>query len=232
MKATDKHGAAALVVLLVAVVLSAAGLWVVKPKALHGETRRAEASTVATERLEQANNKQGAEAAASVTKIGEAAATAPESPEKTFITREVPVALAKLPAPDPQALIEAEKRKTAVMEGRLVEASKLYDSALKRASTLEKERDAALTARRKADADLNETAAAHRAAEQQRNAFILVASVCAALYGYTKLTHFSPGALAEVVTDVKNGVHPITAIDTVASRLQQRMVNFLAKIKS
>ena len=219
-------------VLIGIAVVGVAGLFVAKPKFLHGDSRRAAASTEATAAVDAAVTKQGAEAAASVVKIGEANATAPDSKEKDFIAREVPVALAKLPAPDAQALIEAERRKAAVLAGQLEAVSRLYDQALKRADVLERERAAALAERRAADLRLEQAAAEALGAERTRNGFIFCGVLAVGLYLYVKLTHFSPSAIAEAVADIKAGVHPITALDTVAGRLQQRLVNFLGRLKA
>lgn len=214
-------------IILIAVLVSGLGLWIAKPKIIHGASKRAAASTKSTERLVTAVDKQGAEAAASVAKIGEANAVAPDSPSKEFIAREVPVAQSKLPAPDPAALIEAEKRRAAVMQGRAEEAEKLYATAMQRAATLEKERSAALVARREADLALEQSAAEQRGAERQRDIFILAGVLAVGLYVYTKVTHLSPGAIASVVSDIRNGKDPVTAIDVVAGPLRQKLVSFL-----
>lgn len=226
MSPHDRKGIAPLVI-LVAILASGLGLKIAKPKFLHGESRRAEASTAATANLEAATNKQGAEAAASVAKIGEANAVAPDSPAKDFIAREVPLAQSKLPAPDPTALIEAEKRRAAVMQGRAEEAERLYATAMQRAAVLEKERSAALVARREADLALEQSAAEQRGAERQRDIFILAGVLGVALYLYAKVTHLSPGAIASAVADIRNGQDPVTAIDIVAGPLRQKLVSFI-----
>lgn len=98
----NNRGEVSLIVMGV-ILLVGAVAWVL-PKAFHGESRRAEQSQETTENLLAATTKQGAVAAASVVKIGEANATAPESPEKSFIGQEVGVALSSLPPPDALAL--------------------------------------------------------------------------------------------------------------------------------
>jgi|GEM_PF-7127097 len=214
---------------------------VAKPAFLDGDARRAKKSEEATaavvttvSAVDEAAKKRSAVAAASVTKIGEANATAPASPEKDFIAREVPVALSNLEAPDPQALLDAERRKVAVMEGRIQEADRLYGKALDDAKKLadakakaERDRDLALAARDRIDRDLSEAAAAKLAMERQRNIFILVGALAVGLWLWAKVTHFSPGQMAEVVKDINANVAPMTAIDTAASPLQQRIVRFI-----
>lgn len=242
----SQRGEAAAIVIGV-VALCTVLVWMFKPRMIHGESRRAKASTESTAQVETATaavdaaaSQRAAAAAASVVKIAEANSTAPASAEKDFIGREAPVALANLPAPDPQALLEAERRRVAVMEGRLAEASKLYEAAMRSSAESAKEladlRANLATAqaeRRSADAAIAEAAAANLALERQRNQFVvaLVIAVCAWLY--VKFTHLSPGAMAEAVQDIRGGkVDPIVALDGVATRLQQRYVKLLTKLKS
>lgn len=246
-------------VLLYLAILAVAGaaLLMFKPKALHGDSKRAAASEAAstqvntsTDALLTAERQRAAAAAASVVKIGEAAAAAPASPARDFITREVPVALAQLPAPDPQALLEAERRKVAIMEGRLEEAATLYRSALERAEQRTSERDAAAAAlaaaradRAAVDSQLAEVAAARLAAERTSARWMIAALVAAGLWLWVKLSHLSPGQLAEAVTDIKRagpaavvtdatGRKHIPALDAVASRLQQKLTSLLAKLRA
>lgn len=167
-------------------VLGALG-WFTLPKIFHGATRRAENSAKATAALEDATRAQGASAAASVQKIGEAAAMAEPSPAIDFIRQETPVALAKLPAPDPQSLLEAERRRTAVMEGRFELAKSLYVGAYERAEKLQSERDKALEARRQADAALLEAAAAERARTLQGMAAGAAALIALGIWLYTRV---------------------------------------------
>jgi len=227
----NRKGIAPIIILVTLSVLAATA-WVAKPKIFHGETKRAKAAETAATNLQAVDNKQGAVAAASVVKIGEANAIAPDSPAKNFIAKEVPVALANLPTPDPQALIEAEKRKNAELQGRLNEANYLYASALKNASELQRQKEAALAASKRSLEALNEAAAAHRAAQRQRDLAILAVVAVLALYVYAKITGLGAGSIAAVVSDVKAGVHPIQALDTVTNTLQQKIIKALVKLKS
>lgn len=217
---------------LVAVAAVGLGVWLFKPRALSGDAKRADASVAASARVEQALTQPAAVAAASVAKIGEANAALPSSPAKDFIAQEVPLALANLPPPDPMALLDAEKRKEAVLQGRIDEASALYAEATKRADAADKEKTAALAARARADSDLETTAAARLAAEREGNLWKLAGAVAVLLYLYVKFTHFTPGAIATAVNDIRAGVHPVTALDTVASGFQQKIVSWLANWKS
>jgi hypothetical protein len=230
------------VVVEVVVVLALIFL-VAKPAFLDGDSRRAKKSEEATaavvatvDKVDEAEKKRSAVAAASVVKIGEANATAPASPEKEFIAREVPVALANMEAPDPHALLEAERRKVAVLEGQIALADRLYGDAMSKAEKLseakakaERERDLALAARDRIDRDLSEAAAAKLAMERQRNIFILVGALAVGLWIWAKITHFSPGQVASAVKDLnaKTYPDPVTALDTAATPLQQKLVRFI-----
>lgn len=218
-------------VLIGVVVVGIAGLFVARPKILHGDSQRAAASTEATSQVVATVNKQGAEAAASIAVIAEANASAPASLERDFIAREAPVALAKLPAPDPAALLEAERRKVAILEGKNAEAEKLYAVALNRAAELQKQKDAAIAQRQAVDLKLEQTAAERLGESRQFNRMALALALLCGLFLYVKITHLSPGAVAELATDLKAGKHPLDALDGVTSRMQQRFVRLLAKLK-
>lgn len=199
----------------VIVILSLIGTSVIvlKPKILDGESKRAAASTAATEAVEKAETAKGASAAAGVVKIGEANTEAPESPSKSFIAREVPVVLAKLPSPDPMALIEAEKRKNAVMQGRMEEASLLYTAEAKRSAQLQKERDEAIAERKAIDLKLEQTAALHLGEARQRNIMIAAVVVLAAGLIWVKFTNISPRSLGRALADIRAGENPVNALD-------------------
>lgn len=238
-----QHRGSATLLVVLALALGGAGFALIAPK-FSGDNRRADQSAAATAQLNTATDAtiaaeqaRSATAAASVVKIGEANAIAPESPARTFVAQEIPVALANLPAPDPAALLAAEKRKVAVLEGRLTEASALYATALTQAEQLQaraREAETALaTARAEraaVDQRLAEVAAARAAAARQRNLALLAAGIVAALWLWAKITHFSPLQIASTVRDIRDGVEPITALDTPANRLQQKLVNLLSKL--
>lgn len=211
------------VVILLA--LLGVGLWAAKPGWFPGASRRAKTSTQATAKLEAATTSRDAYASASVVKIGEANTAAPESLAKSFISREVPVALSLLPPPDPMALIEAERRRAAIMEGRLIEASLLYEKASKRAEQLQAERDRALRAREAADEALIVAAAEQHAKQVQLLGLGAAALILGCGFIYLKFTGITPTALGVAVADIRKGTDPTVALDTVLSRFQQRKVN-------
>jgi len=229
MSPRKNSGVAPLIVVAVLAVLGGVGLFAFKPKALHKASQNAETSTEATAALIEATKKQGAEAAASVVKIGEANAQLPGSALTTFIAKEVALTLTKLPAPDAQALLAAEQRKVAVLEGKVDTINILYGDALKRADELEQARQKAVSARQAADLKLEQAAAEQLGAERQRNQMIVLVVVVVVLYLYVKFTHFSPSAIAGAIADIRKGTYadPVTALDVKATPLQQSVVNFL-----
>lgn len=214
---------------LVAIVVVGAGFFVLKPL-FSRDKKRAKESVQTTEQLIAAVNAQGASAAASVATIGAANVEAPDSPAKNFIAREVPVALSQLPAPDPKALIEAEKRKVAVMEGRLEEANKLYETVAKKAERLQSERDDAIAAKRASDQALVEAAAAKAAAEQQRRMMLLALVGVGAVAGFFWFYRISPSALGRIAADIRAGIPATHAFDAHTTPIVQRFVNRAARL--
>ena len=237
LKSTKSNRAeTTLLILAILGLLGLGALGLSKTKIFNGDSKRAASSAETTSTLVDTTNKQSAVAAASVVKIGEANSEAPDSPTKSFISREVPLVLAALPAPDIQALIQAEKRKVAVMEGRLQEASLLYGDAIQRVERLEREKSQALSAKRASDQELLQVAAERLGAEQQAFWAFIIAGAIGVLYLYTKLTHLSPHALASAVLDIRGGSsesnHAIQALDGVTTRLQQKMVSTISKLSN
>jgi hypothetical protein len=196
-------------------VLALAALGLLKmPSWFDRDTRRAKDSQQATEQLIEAQNKQGAHVAASVQQIGVANAMAPESPSKAFIAREVPSVLSSLPSADPMALIEAERRRVAMMEGRLAEANRLYGEEAVRAEKLAAQLALAQEARRQADQALLEAAAAKRAKDQQMRIIMLIAGLLGVLWVYAYLTRLGPKSIGLIAADIRSGSHPIAALDS------------------
>lgn len=225
-----KTKAFAQVWLLYAAAAAALALLVTKPKLLNGDSRRAKASVEASAKVENATTAQGGAAAASVVKIGEANAVAPDSPAKNFIAQEVPAALAKLPAPDPLALLEAEKRRSAVMEGRAEEAARLYAAESARSAQLQKELTQARTERRQVDEELTTTAAARLAADRQAAVFKLIACLGLVLWLYARAFSITPASLGAIAADIRAGQNPIQAMDTHLAPWLHSSVNKAARL--
>ncbi len=229
-----KPNSAGVAPLVYVAVLAIIGLGAIlfKPKWLHGDSQRAAESAKTTQALVDSQKKLSATAAASIVTIGEAAASSPDSREKEFIIREVPVALSTLEAPDPTALIEAEKRKNAVLQGKIDVIDRLYGDQAKVADSLRRENAAVLAAKRASDAELAQVAAERLGAEKTAARWLFVAVACVILYLYVKITHVGPGALAEAVSDMRKqgATSGITALDGVTSRIQQKMVRIINKL--
>lgn len=231
-----KQRGAIWIIAMVAVALLGAGLAVLKPSWLHGDSKRAKTSTQTTEALVSATNAQGGAAAAVLVKIGEANGTAPDSKEKAFISAAVPIGLSYLPAPDPAKLLEMEKLKTAFLTGQLELAQTLTVSAYQKAEDAQKATARALAAKRASDEDLTIEAALRLGAERNQNILIAVAVLFVGLYLYVRSTFIHPGSLATAINDMRSGTGEpnavIAAIDSALTPLQQKMVKAHAFFQS
>lgn len=126
MKKRNK-GEAVLTVIAVVAILGLAVMWF-KPSV---EATNAKRVDQVTQKIEDSNQKIGQKVSASLNQIGVANSMAPESPSKNFISKEVALTTPLLPAPSMEELLAAEKRRVAVMEGRIEEANKLYADSRK-----------------------------------------------------------------------------------------------------
>ncbi len=222
-RATNR--ASVLVIVLIAVALLGGGAWLVKPSWFPGSSRRAANSTKATANLVAAVDAQAASAAAGVATIGKANAEAPASPSKDFITQEVPAVLAKLPAPDPMALLEAEKRRSAVMEGRADEARRLYETEAKKAERLQAERDEAIAARQKADLEIEKQAAVDHANTVRSIGLVAIIVVLVAAWLWLKFNTVGTTKLGKMAADIRAGENPLTVLDRyVDERLHSKVM--------
>lgn len=199
---------------IVVLAIIAAATWVLKPSLLPGASRRAAQSTTATAAVEKATTAQGAEVAAGLTQIATANAAAPASPARDYVSREVPFLLSMLPAPSGAALLAAEKRRVAVMEGQLDEARRLYETATRHAQTLQNERDEALRARHAADIAIEQAAAAEHARTLQFMGAAAIALLLLAAWAYAKFCGISPATAGAIAADVAGGLSLTAALDT------------------
>ena len=224
MRLSSSRAMTGVEIIIVVAAIGVIGAWIVKPKLFPGDSRRAAQSTAATAALVAATDAPAAVAAASVAKIAEANAVAPASPSRDFISQEAPLALTLLPAPDPTALLEAERRRSAVMEGRLDEARRRYESAAKESADLRRERDAAIAARQAADLAIEQAAAAEHARTMQAIGAGVLALLAAGAWLYTRIYSISPATLGSVAADIRSGANPISALNEhLAPRLHARV---------
>lgn len=209
----------------VVIVLAAVALiaWGVKPSLFPGAARRAAQGTQATAAVEKAATAQGSEVAAGLTQIAVANGAAPASPARDYVGREVPYLLSMLPAPGAQALLAAEKRRVAVMEGQLDEARRLYETAAQRASQLQRERDAALAARRAADLAQEQAAAAEHARTVQALGAGLVAVLCGAAWVWLRFHSVGVTHLATLANDLRAASTPEAALQALDSIVDERL---------
>jgi len=243
-----KRGEITIAVIAIVAVVGALAVWIGKPKKLDGESRRAQAGIEATAKLEAAHkaeiaakDAQAATAAASVAQIGVAAGDVPPSPATDFIGREVTVAASLLPKPDALALLAAEQRRLAIMEGRLAQADALYRTAYadvakltERALQAERARDAAQDARAKADAAISEAAAANLALTRQSRLQWALFIGAVVLFGggwiFTKVYGIDLTTAGKILTDIRAGSSPTQAFDTNLSPRLHKLVAKAAKL--
>ncbi|MDF3056814.1 MAG: hypothetical protein K0R17_1029 [Rariglobus sp.] len=248
MKTTSQRGEITLATILVMACVGGALVWLAKPRKLDGESRRADASLEATAALQAAHKAELAAAdakaatvAASVQQIGVAAAAAPANSATDYIGREVTWLSPLLPAPDARALLAAERRRIAVMEGRLDEAQRLYATAdkeramlLARASQAEAARDVAQLARETADRKISEAAAANLALERRSRLQWAGLTIAVVVLGggwlYAKIYGIGPATLGNIAADIRAGMPGIQAIDTHLAPRLHRSVQRAAKL--
>lgn len=196
--------------------------------ALDSRTRDAKASVEASAEVEKrhsealaAEQAKGAKAAASVQQIGVAAGQLPDSPQREFIAREASLVIPPLlPAPDPKALIEAERRRVAILEGKLQLADRLYADATKdnaaliaRATKAEAKLAAALAERRETDTRLVEAAAYSRGKDAVIAALAAIIVLCVAGWIFAKLNGIGPRTLGMMSADLRAGHNPQEVLD-------------------
>lgn len=234
--------------LIVLGLVAVVGFFVAKPAWADKRSRQAEQSKAATAEVEQAvakavegEQKKGAVVAASVAKMGEAAAEAGDkTPWALFVQREAGHVAPLLPPPDYAALLAAEQRKRAVLEGRIEQADKLYaaaaasngrlieDNAKLRAAVAKSIAD-----RREVDGELAESAAYARGVESQRNLAIVLVVLVAAGWLYAKITGFGRADIARIANRVRGGMSPMDAIDAAIPDWQHAGVAAIAaKLRS
>lgn len=109
------------------------------PENIESVKTNAAAAIAASEKKAAAKEQVAANAAASVEASQRVNTNQPPGPLTTFVDRELGVALKLLPPPDAATALEVEKRRSAVLEGRVVDADKLYAKAFTEAEAAKAE---------------------------------------------------------------------------------------------
>lgn len=228
---------AQLLVLAIIVILGGAGYFTVKSGVFNKDMQRAKVEVKTTAALVDATNAQLGQGAAVLTTIGEANATAPDSKERDFIGRAVPIGLGVLGAPNQQFLFQMEQLKNATLTGQLKQADRINSDLTQEAGVARAIAARALVAKQAADNNSLVAAKAEAAANADKLLMFYALLAVAALYIYTKVTHFSPGQISTYVTDLRQqGVadvnQAIAKLDVVARPWQQKMVSWLNRWKA
>lgn len=209
---------------IVVIGLIGAGAAYLFPKVFNKDSRNAAQSQDATQKLLQAQKEKEANISASVTVIGQANANSPDSKEKDFIGREVPLVLGQLAPPNQKALIDAANRRAAIAEGKAALANELYGVAASKAEALQKKVDDGIRERQEIDLKLSEAAAYKLGAERTQMAMGAIILILAGLFAYAKIYGIHTDSVGSIIADIRSGVNPIQAIDThLGPRLHARV---------
>ena len=201
----------------------------IAPKLFDSRTKEAAASANASAEVEakiakavEAEQAKGAVVAASVQQIGVAAGQLPDSPQRTFIVRESGWVAPLLPPPDPAALLAAERRRVAILEGKIELADKLYATVAKenaaliaRAAKAEARVVKALAERRAVDTDLVESAAYARGKDAVIGVLCALAALCGIGWFIARKTSLPKLALAQMANRAREGQTAMDVIDGV-----------------
>jgi hypothetical protein len=159
----------------------------VVPHLFDGRTKEADKSVATTSGLLEASASKAAAQTASAVVIGEAAADLPASPNRSFILNEVPIMLARGPAPDSKQLLAARDRRIAYLEGKLDAQREQTEAALKDAAKITAKLTAAEIAKHDSDSALIESAAVSRGKDLALTGVALVAVLLLAAFVWVKL---------------------------------------------
>ncbi len=149
---TDQRAFAPIPVIAILVLVGLLGWGATKTiPAFNKDSRNAKKGEKTTTELVAAGNAVGAAQTASAQVIGEAVADMPASENRSFVLNEIPIMLARGPAPDPKQIIAARDRRIAFLEGNLAAQEKLTDKALKDAGELRSQLAEATSAKQASD---------------------------------------------------------------------------------
>jgi hypothetical protein len=203
------------------------GTWFVAPKIFPGASKRAQTSVQTTQELVAAKDAPAAANAASLTVINRALASVPDSPSTRFIANEVPIMLARSPAPDPMELVAAEKRRVAFLEGQLDEQRRLTAVAMKGSVEQVARITKAELAKQASDQALVESAAAEHARTVQLAVAAIIALLAATGWVWLKFNSVSIPNIGKLAADLRSGADPIAALSSIVDvRLHDKVQGF------
>lgn len=206
------------------------GIWLFAPKLLPGAAKRAEKSVTTSRELIAAKDAPAAANAASLTVITRALADVPDSPSTRFIANEVPIMLARSPAPDPMELLAAEKRRVAFIEGQLDEQRRLTAMAMKDSANLVARVAKAEAAKLASDQAIVSAAAAERARTLQFIGMSLVALIVAGAWLWLKFNSIGIPSIGKLAYDLRAGTNPIEALSNIVDQRHHDRVQRLVKL--
>lgn len=218
------------------------GFFIPKPKFLDSRSREADKSSEVSAEVEEAvrkakkaDNDKGEVVAAGLVQIGVAAGQLPDSPQATFIGREAAFMSPLLPPPSPVALLASERRRVALLEGKLELADKLYAQGtkenaqlLERAVNAEVKLGAAQEARRAVDVQLQESAAYARGQDAVIGVLVGIVVLVVVLWVFAKVNGFGPKTLGNMLADIRSGDSVVTVFDRYVPVRLQRVVRHAA----
>lgn len=223
-------------VMLIIVLLGGGGYFVTKKGIFNKDMQRAKQEVQTTGQLVGAANGNASKASSVLTAIGEANAGAPDSKQKEFIGQAVPIGLNLLGSPDPQFLATMRELENATLKGKVQEQGALIAELQAESKEDRTKYLQAVTAKERADQRVLVAAKNEAEANADKLLAFYAAVACIVLYGYVKVTHFSPGQISTFVHDIRNETQSelnpvIQKLDSAASPLQQKIVKFLQRFK-
>ncbi len=241
-----RNRAEVLTIVMLILGLAGLGAYLFKPKKLDGESRRADKGKQTTEQVETsvavavaAEQAKGAKAAAIITEVAKANLAEPSSPNREYIDKDLTLALDLLPKADLVALLAAEKRHAAFVEGKLDAVEKLYGSAYtdnqalqKRAAIAETKADAAFNAKRESDNAISEAAAANLALSRRSAQQWFAIGILIVGFAIYRLHLVGPGALGKMAADIRGGGNALNALSNYTAPWLFARVQKAAKLNT
>lgn len=201
--------------------------------AFNQDSQNAKKGEQTTTALIGAGNNVGAAQTASAQVIGEAASDMADSPARDFIINEVPIMLARGPAPDPKQIIAARDRKIAFLQGNLAAQRELTQTALKDAGNLRTVLAQTTAAKQAADEKITIAAAEKIAANRTSIGLGLFAAIAVIGFLYVKFTGFGLKDIALMANRAHDGQSAFEVLDgVIPDHLHDKVRELAAKIRA